>query len=114
VRSPFVAAVAGVTLVASVAMAAPASANPSTPGMPTVGTPQTLADGLLSPLSLEVDPGVSYVTQNFPGVLTEVRHNRTTDVYSAPGMRSARCLRATTPCSSLKCPWTTARRNSWP
>jgi hypothetical protein len=86
VKSPFVAAVAGVTLVASVAMAAPASANPSRPGVPTAGTPQTVADGLLSPLSLEVDPGVSYVTQNFAGVLTEVRHNRTTEAYSAPGM----------------------------
>lgn len=85
-KSPFVAAVAGVTLIASVAVAAPASAHPSRPGIPTPGTPHSVAGGLLAPLSLEVDPNASYVTQNFSGVLTEVGHHRTTDVYSAPGM----------------------------
>lgn len=85
-KSPFVAAVAGVTLVASVAMAAPASAHQQGSGAPTAGSPQSLADGLLAPLSLEVDSGVSYVTQNFSGVLTEVRRHRTSEAYSSPSM----------------------------
>ncbi|RNE62382.1 ScyD/ScyE family protein [Cryobacterium tepidiphilum] len=83
-KSPLVAAVAGATLVASVAMAAPASAQQNA-GIPTAGSPETVADGLLTPLSLEVDPGVSYVTQNFTGTLTEVRRHRTTDVYTSAG-----------------------------
>jgi len=66
------------------AMAAPASAHQSW-GSPSVGAPHTIADGLTTPLSLEVDPGVSYVTQNFTGMLTAVRGHNTKTVYTSKG-----------------------------
>ncbi|GHD39729.1 ScyD/ScyE family protein [Mycetocola manganoxydans] len=58
-------------VIATVAIAAPASAHGGKP--PVSISERVIADGLLSPLSLDVDHrGNAYVTQNFSGVLTKV------------------------------------------
>lgn len=88
VKVPILAAVACATLVASVAIAGPASAHDrSDHPRVTVGAPVTLTNHLFTPLSLEVDRyGVSYVTQNFSGVLTRVdSHGKQTTIATAPG-----------------------------
>ncbi|MCP2030805.1 hypothetical protein L1277_000869 [Okibacterium sp. HSC-33S16] len=77
-------AVTAAAVLVTAAVAAPASAAPAPP----ISISQsTLATGLFSPLSLAVDSGgVSYVTQNFIGVLTRVNPDKTTStVASAPG-----------------------------
>jgi hypothetical protein len=75
--------VTAAAVLATVAVASPAAAAP-----PPISISQsTLATGLFSPLSLEVtSAGVSYVTQNFAGVLTQVNPDKTTStVAAAPG-----------------------------
>ncbi len=64
-------AAACVAALTSVALASPASAHG---GQPPVGiNTQVIADGMLSPLSLDVGQGgTAYITQNFPGLLTAV------------------------------------------
>ncbi|OCI30897.1 ScyD/ScyE family protein [Oerskovia enterophila] len=53
-------------------------------GLPTPGSPQTLATGLLGPLSLGVgDDGSSYASQNFGGSVTEVNRRGQQNVYTA-------------------------------
>ncbi len=81
--SAAIAASAG-AIVITVAMSAPASAA-STPPLSVSQT--TLASGLTSPLSLDVDrAGVAYVTQDFAGLLTRVNPDTTTaTIASAPG-----------------------------
>jgi hypothetical protein len=75
----------------SLSAAAPAwgyaGAAASTSTLPPIGTPTTRAAGLAGPLSLEVDAGqVSYVTQNFGGMLSRVDRDGTlTDLIDAPG-----------------------------
>jgi hypothetical protein len=55
-------------------------------GTPTAGTPQTVATGLVSPLSLEVGARTTYLSQNFTGVLSRVsRDGVVTEITSAPG-----------------------------
>ncbi|MET4637111.1 ScyD/ScyE family protein [Mycetocola sp. 2940] len=55
----------------TVALATPASARGQ---YPPIGVDhQVLADGMMAPLSLDVQPnGTAWITQNFPGVLTKV------------------------------------------
>ena len=54
------------TLLASVSVAAPATAHGGwEPRPPKAGEPETVATGLNGPLSLEVDRRVSYVSENF-------------------------------------------------
>lgn len=70
---------------ATVAIASPATALSAPP----ISVSQTtLATGLATPLSLEVDSaGVAYVTQNFAGLLTRVNPDKSTStVASAPGL----------------------------
>jgi hypothetical protein len=75
-------AAAGCLLVAGVA--APAAARHSSP------EPETLAEGLIGPLSLAVDNGTTYVTQDFAGLLTKIDKRGTrTDIYSAEGAEIA-------------------------
>lgn len=75
----------GAIAAATLLVATPAAAT----GSPTVsaGPPTTITTGLVSPLSLEVDAQrVSYVTQNFTGVLTRVERDGTTSTLAAaPG-----------------------------
>jgi hypothetical protein len=54
--------------------------------IPVAGTPATRAEGLIGPLSLDVDPdGTAYLSQNFIGLLTRVSPDSTTlDVTAAP------------------------------
>jgi hypothetical protein len=54
--------------------------------IPVAGTPTTRAEGLISPLSLDVDPdGTAYLSQNFIGLLTRVSPDSSTlDVTAAP------------------------------
>ncbi|SDS80186.1 ScyD/ScyE family protein [Microterricola viridarii] len=87
-RITSIVAAAGVLALASLAVAGPAVAggrdnNPP----PQAGTPVTLADGLLTPLSMAVGrDGSVYVSQNFTGTLNKVGKNGTTTVVaSAPG-----------------------------
>ncbi|GGE88226.1 ScyD/ScyE family protein [Mycetocola zhadangensis] len=78
-----VTAVTAAAVLATVAIAAPASAAPAPP----VRISQsTLASGLVTPFSLDVDAsGASYVTQSFIGELTKVNPDRSTStVASAP------------------------------
>lgn len=87
-KTTFIVAAAGALALASLAIAAPASAggrDNSPP--PQAGTPVTLADGLLTPLSLAVDrDGSVYVSQNFTGTLNKVtKKGATSVVASAPG-----------------------------
>jgi hypothetical protein len=87
VKKPLIAAVVCAAFLAS-AVAAPASAHDrNSPPPPTTGTPVTLTSGLVSPLSLEVDrSGVSYVSQDFAGLLTRVDQRGTaSDIASTPG-----------------------------
>lgn len=76
---------AGALVATSIATASPAAANGGDP--PVAGEPVTIAEGLVTPLSLEVDrQRVSYVTQNFTGILTRIaRDGTTTELASAPG-----------------------------
>lgn len=87
-----ISAVVCATVVVSVAMAAPATAHDQGgPPPSTTGTPLTLAGGLISPLSLEVDKGgVSYVSENFAGLVTRVGSDGTkTTLASAPGLETS-------------------------
>jgi hypothetical protein len=82
------------TLLASVAVAPPASAHGGgdwEPRPPSAGEPVTRADGLTTPLSLEVDRhGVSYVTQNFIGKVSRIdRDGTVTDLASVEGQELA-------------------------
>jgi len=72
---------------ASALVAAPASAHGHDDSPPTASPPVTIAEGLVTPLSLEVDrQRVSYVSQNFAGLLTRVARDGTTSVLAeAPG-----------------------------
>jgi hypothetical protein len=84
--------VACAAVIASVSIAAPASAH-NQGGQPpvTAGTPVTMASGLVSPLSLEVDNGpVAYVSQNFAGLVTRVnRHGATTTIAATEGLETS-------------------------
>ncbi|WP_213814991.1 ScyD/ScyE family protein [Glaciihabitans sp. dw_435] len=93
-RKPLIATAACVALVGSTLLvASPASANGRghshhpTPPSVSVGSARTLADGLLSPLSLDVtSKGTAYVTENFGGTLVKVDRTGTkTTLASAPG-----------------------------
>ncbi len=88
-KSRIVTAVACTALVASVLGAAPAFAHErgDDHGPGTIGTPVTLADGLFTPLSLEVDRWKNaYVSENFTGTLTKVNAGGTREtLVSAPG-----------------------------
>jgi hypothetical protein len=89
VKKPLIPLVTCGALVATTMLgAAPAVAAPP---VPTAGEPQTIADGFVSPLSLEVDRHrVSYLSQNFAGILTRVdRDGTTTDIVSSPGKEIA-------------------------
>jgi len=85
VKKSLIAAVASAALLASSLAAGPAAAHGR--GSPSVvaGTPVTVASGLFSPLGLEVDGhGISYVSQNFAGVLSKVdRRGTVTQVASS-------------------------------
>lgn len=89
-KRPLLAGVACATLVMSAAIAAPASAHGRGDRPPiTVEDPVTVTEGLLTPLSLEVDRrGTAFVSQDFAGLLTEVRRDGATTVIasaSTPG-----------------------------
>jgi hypothetical protein len=87
-KTKLIVAAAGVLALASLAIASPAAAgNRGNNPPPQAGTPITLADGLVTPLSLAVDrSGGIYVSQNFTGTLNKVAKNGTTNVVaSAPG-----------------------------
>ena len=82
-------------LAASPAVAADAGHSPQI--IP--GTPQTLASGLVGPLSVDVDStGTAYVSQNFAGLLTKVAPGgAVTPLAAAPGEEiSAVSVRGTT------------------
>ena len=82
------ATVVALAMTAAATIAAPAYAGGGGGGRtPTASAPVTIATGLVSPLSLEVDRNrVSYVSQNFAGQLTRVARDGTTSVLaSAPG-----------------------------
>lgn len=72
---------------ATVLVAAPATAGGHHGSPPTAGEPVTIASGLVTPLSLEVDrQRVSYVSENFAGQLTRIARDGTASVLaSAPG-----------------------------
>jgi len=76
------------TLLASVAVAAPASANgDETPRPPTAGKPYTIATGLSGPLSVEVDPNhLAYVSENFASELSRInrRTGKVTTLVTGP------------------------------
>ena len=78
-----------VLALAGTAVVSPAWAGGGHGSPPTAGAPVTITSGLVSPLSLEVDRNrVSYVSQNFAGLLTRVARDKTTTVLasaSAPG-----------------------------
>lgn len=87
-KTPFVAALACASLLASVVIAGPASAHDRSDRPPIgAGKSVTLTSDLLTPLSLEVDrKGVSYVSQNFAGELTKVdRKGKKTAIVRAQG-----------------------------
>ena len=87
-KTPFIAALACATLLASVAIAGPASAHDRSDRSPIgTGKPVIRTNDLLTPLSLEVDgEGVSYVSQNFAGELTQVdRNGKKTAIVRAQG-----------------------------
>lgn len=86
-KKPILAAAACAAVVASAALAAPATALGHGDPLVTVGTPHTVAKDLFSPLSLTVTrAGVSYVSQNFSGTLTQVNPDGSrADIASAPG-----------------------------
>jgi hypothetical protein len=73
-----------ITGVAALALAAGMAVVPQAEA---AGRQRTLADGLISPLSLAVaDGGTTYVTQNFAGILAKVRPGRSPKVlYHAKG-----------------------------
>ncbi|MFD3444561.1 ScyD/ScyE family protein [Microbacteriaceae bacterium 4G12] len=76
------------TLLASVSVAAPATAHGDyEPRPPKAGEPETIATGLNGPLSLEVDGRrVSFVSENFAGELSRIgRDGSVTTRASAPG-----------------------------
>jgi hypothetical protein len=84
--------VACAAVVASVSIAAPASAHDHGGWPPvTAGTPATLTSGLVSPLSLEVDKGgVAYVSENFAGLVTRVNpHGHTSNIASTKGLETS-------------------------
>jgi len=89
VKRPLIAAIACGALISSTLFAAAsASAHDRDRSRPiTAGTPTTLADSLLTPLSLDVDRrGVSFLSQDFAGKLTRIDRNGTaTDLVTAPG-----------------------------
>ncbi|GAB3032000.1 ScyD/ScyE family protein [Parafrigoribacterium mesophilum] len=90
-KKPLITAAVCASLLASVAVAAPASAhNRSGPPPWTAGTPVTVTTGLVSPLSLDVARnGFSYLSQNFAGLVTQVDHRGTASVIaSAPGFET--------------------------
>lgn len=67
-----------------VGVAAPAAAHDSS------AEPETLAEGLIGPLSIAVDDGTTYVTQAFAGLLTKIdERGERTDVYTADGAEIA-------------------------
>jgi len=80
-------AAASALALASALVAAPASAHDHGGSPPTAGPPVTIAEGLVTPFSLEVDrQRVAYVAQNFAGQLTKVARDKTVSVLaSAPG-----------------------------
>jgi hypothetical protein len=91
VKKPLITAAVCAAFLASIAVAAPASAHDRGGPPPwTAGTPVTLTSGLVSPLSLEVDrSGTAYVSQNFAGLVTRVDHSGTTSVIaSVPGFET--------------------------
>ena len=77
-------AAASAVALASALVAAPASAHDHGGSPPTAGPPDDITTGLVSPLSLEVDrQRVSYITQNFAGLLTRVARDGTTSVLAS-------------------------------
>ena len=91
-KKPLITVAICAALLASVVVAAPASAhNRSGPPPWTAGTPVTVTSGLVSPLSLDVaGNGVSYLTQNFAGLVTQVDQRGTASVIaSAPGFETS-------------------------
>jgi hypothetical protein len=80
-------AAASAVALASALVAAPAAANDHGGSPPTAGEPVTIAEGLFTPFSLEVDrQRVSYLSQNFSGQLTRIARDGTASVLaSAPG-----------------------------
>lgn len=87
-KSPAIPLLACAALVAtSVGLSVPAAASSHDGQSISPGTPTDIAEGLLSPLSLEVGrQGVVYVSQNFPGLLTQVNPDGSkSDIVSAPG-----------------------------
>jgi hypothetical protein len=86
VKHRFITALACGTLLASAAVAAPATADDWQPSPPTAGKPYTVASGFNGPLSLEVDRhGVSYVSENFAGKLTRINRDGTVNtLVTAP------------------------------
>jgi hypothetical protein len=84
--------VACAAVVASVSIAAPASAHDQGGWPPvTAGTPATLTSGLVSPLSLEVDKGgVAYVSENFAGLVTRINsHGNTSNIATTEGLETS-------------------------
>lgn len=83
-KSRTIIAVACTAALATVTIAAPASATSRQP----FGTVTTIGTNLLGPLSLGVDKnGTSYVSQNFAGTLEQItRSGERTTVASAPGL----------------------------
>lgn len=73
--------------IAGVAALALAAGMAGVPQAEAAGRQRTLADGLISPLSLAVDTGgTTYVTQNFVGTLAKVKPGRSTKVlYQSKG-----------------------------
>jgi len=87
VKKPLLAGAVAVAVACTAAISAPAYATGGNDDPPTASDPVTIATGLISPLSLEVDrQRVSYLSQNFAGLLTKVARDGTTSVLaSAPG-----------------------------
>jgi hypothetical protein len=91
VKKPLISVAICAAFLASIAVAAPASAHNRSDTPPwTAGTPVTLASGLVSPLSLDVAVnGFSYLSQNFAGLVSQVDHRGTASVIaSAPGFET--------------------------
>ena len=84
-RKPGLALLGAVALAASVlAVAPPAAAGNHHSPSPVPGTPVTVAEGLVSPLSLEVTKGgTAYLTQNFAGLVSSVNRSGTASVIAA-------------------------------
>jgi hypothetical protein len=92
VKKPLITVAICAAFLASIAVAAPASAhNRSGPPPWTAGTPVTVTSGLVTPLSLDVARnGFSYLSQNFAGLVTQVDHRGTASVIaSAPGFETS-------------------------